>query len=43
MVIFWPIMLFSNAQKFPNNAQEVYTFNSQYIAHYAQVDYTIIE
>ena len=36
MLIFWPIMLFSNAKKFPNNAQEVHL-----IAHYAQVEPTI--
>ena len=24
LIIFWPIMLFSNAQKIPNNAQEVH-------------------
>ena len=26
MLIFWPIILFSNAQKIPNNAPEVHLY-----------------
>ena len=40
MLIFWPIILFSNAHKIPNNAQELHIYNSQYIAHYAQIEPT---
>ena len=36
MLIFWPILLFSNAQKIPNNAPEVHL----QFAHYAQVEPT---
>ena len=39
MLIFWPIMLFSNAQKILIMLQKC-TYNSQYIAHYAQVELT---
>ena len=43
MLFLGPIMLFPNAQNIPNNAQEVHLAiaNSQYIAHYAQVESTI--
>ena len=40
-MLFWPIMLYSNAQNIPNNAKKC-IYNSQYIAHYAQVEWTII-
>ena len=39
MLIFWPIMLFSNAQKIPNNkCSRSAPIIPQYIAHYAQVE-----
>ena len=38
MLSFWPVMLFSNAQIMLKKC----TYNSQYIAHYAQVEPTII-
>ena len=34
MLIFLPIILFSNSHKIPDNSQEMYL----YIAHYSQVE-----
>ena len=39
MLIFWPIMLFSNAPKIPNNAQEVHLLEvtSRYLEDLANI------